>query len=125
MFETINIDRANQFANVARVQLRSPHLSLTRTKEGRLDFERYMYQRKVIKAVKSTPWDYALDEISLEDGKVGLVDEVPSQRVALNLDLLNLTIGDLTSDPKHKNTISFSTRINDKGSLKIQSDVIR
>ncbi len=121
----ITVDRANQFANVAKVQVLSPHLSLTRTKDGRLDFERYMYQRKVIKAVESAPWDYALEEIALENGKIGLVDEVPSRRVALNLDLLNLTIGDLTSDPKHKNTISFSTRINESGSVKIQSDLIR
>jgi len=123
--EGISIDRASQFANVAKVQIRAPHLSLTRTKDGRLDFERYMYQRKVIKAVESTPWDYALGEIALENGNIRLADEVPSQRVALNLDLFNLTVGDWSSDPKHKNRIALSARINDKGSFKIQSDVIR
>ena len=68
---------------------------------------------------------YVLGEIALENGNIGLADEVPSQKVALNLDLLTLTISDLSSDPKHKNEITLSTRINDKGSLKIQSDVIR
>ena len=123
--EGIALDRAKQFANVAKVLLRAPHLSLTRTKDGKLDFERYMYQRKVIKAVESTPWKYALGMIAIENGNIRLADEVPSQRVALNLDLLNLAISDFTSDPKHKNTINLSTRINEKGSIKIQSDVIQ
>jgi hypothetical protein len=121
----ISIDRANQFAKVANVQIRSPHFSLARTQDGKLDFERYMYQRKVIKAVEATPWNYLFGEIALENGNIKLVDEVPSQKVALNLDRLNVAVKDISSDPKHKNKVTLSTRINESGTLDIQSDVIK
>lgn len=123
--ENALIDRAGKRAIVSALSLRKPSVEFKRLKDGKIDFtEQYLYPSKS-EASSSTPWSYKIDQMSLEEGNIEFIDEVPERNVAIALDGFNLLVGDFTSNPREKNTITLTTRINKQGSLKIQGDVTR
>lgn len=124
--EGVKVDRADKFAQVEKVSFSQPTAVLSRLKDGSIDWAKFAYASPPkAKEEPSIAWKYHLDEIALNGGKIVLNDEVPRRRTALNFDQLNLNVRDVSSDPKVKNEITFSTRLNQKGSLAAEGDLIR
>ncbi|MDD2368661.1 MAG: DUF748 domain-containing protein [Sulfuricurvum sp.] len=124
--EGIEVNRFAHRATVKSVSISKPTASLKRLKDGSIDVTHYLYSSpQKAESEPSAPWDYQLDEISLHDGALGFIDEVPHKNVALNFDQLNGGIRYFSSDAKAKNDISLSTRVNEKGLLELKGDLVR
>lgn len=124
--EDIRVLRAMKYAQVGNISLVHPAVALKRLKNGTLDLEQYLYASSTKKGEDLTvPWKYHIAHLGLVEGNINLTDEVPAQKVAVNLSQLNLEMKNFTSNPKDKSDITLSTRINEKGLFKLNSDVIR
>jgi hypothetical protein len=125
-----NVWPLRKHLEVQDVRLKGIDLSASRGKDGSINWLRYMDEIKKAfpddeNDTDKTPWSYLLNSISLDEGAVHLVDETPSHSVAVNLDGVNLSVLNFTSNPRDTNKFSLSTRINEKGLLTIQGDVTR
>ncbi|MDD5716950.1 MAG: DUF748 domain-containing protein [Sulfuricurvum sp.] len=125
----VEINREGKYARVQKVSLLQPEVAVKRLKDGTVDVSKYIYAppEKRGKAASSdkAPWGYRIDEIALHNGSAAFIDEVPSKEVSLKLDRMNLNVRDIENDPKVKNTLIASTRINGKSTLSLKSDVVR
>jgi hypothetical protein len=122
----IAILRAMKYAQVGKVSLIHPEISLKRLKNGTLDVQQYLYASASKKEQKSSaPWKYHVADMGVVQGHFHLSDEVPAKKVVVDLSGLDLEVKNFTSNPKDKNTISLSTTINKKGKLRLKSDVVR
>jgi hypothetical protein len=121
----IVLERDRRNARIERAHVRAPQIGVTRSKNGKLDIEQYVYQYKVTNAVKSTPWSYAFGEMGLSEGKVKWVDEVPVLAVTIALDDMGVRVQNFTSNPAQKNLFEISSRFNTAGSLDIKGEVTR
>ncbi|MDD2828408.1 MAG: DUF748 domain-containing protein [Sulfuricurvum sp.] len=125
-----NVWPLRKYLEAQDVRLEGIDLSALRAKDGSINWVRYADEIKKAfpddeNDTDKTPWSYLLSSLSLERGAVRFVDEVPSHSVTVNLDALNLSILNFTSNPHDKNNFSLSTRINEKSSLTLQGDIIR
>jgi len=125
--EGIEIDRAGRFAKVRKLSLLQPTLSVKRLHDGSIDLSRYAYASKSPSepTAKEAPWGYRLEEIDLHQGSVAFADEVPKKPVIVNLDQMNVAVTGFENNPSVKNNVVFSTRINQKSTLDLKSDLIR
>lgn len=123
----ISVERALKTARVSNITIENPSVALKRLKDGTLDLSRFVYAPPPHESKPSseTPWQYALDSATLSEGNVRFVDEVPSKKVALNLDRLTINVRNFSSDPKIANHIVASTRINGKSTLNVDADLVR
>lgn len=122
----INIEREGRFASIAKITVNNPAIELKRLKDGTIDLTRYLYvSAPKNKSDDASPWGYRFDEVALNNGAVGLADEVPSRKVALNLNELNVNVQNFNSDPKIAMHIAASTLINSTSSLRADADVVR
>jgi hypothetical protein len=124
--EAISLDRAGRFVGVQKLSLLKPQATLKRLKDGSIDLSRYV----VRSSSKSSPsseaeWGYRIEEIDLSNGSVGFVDEVPKKKVAVNLDQLNLNLKGFENNPSVKNYLTLSSRINERSTIDLKSDLIR
>jgi hypothetical protein len=106
------------------------NLSAQRSSEGKIDWMKYIAEiQKAFPKEETnetaTPWSYGIDEIALSNSAVEFVDEVPSKKVTMNLDQLNLNLKGFQSDPSVKNDITLSSRFNQSGSIVLNSELIR
>lgn len=124
--EGITIEREGKFASVSKVSIDAPSIELKRLKGGKIDLTCYLYASAPTKdSAEASPWGYRVDEVALNGGVVGFVDEVPSKKVALTLNQLSLSVRDFSSDPKLANHIAASALINGESSLRIDADLVR
>lgn len=122
----ITLDREGKFASVSKVSVQNPAIELKRLKGGKIDLTRYLYAAPPSKdSAEVSPWAYRVDEVELNEGTVGFIDEVPSKKVALNLNQFNLNLRNFDSNPKIANHITASTLINTTSSLRVDADVVR
>ncbi|MFA6629409.1 MAG: DUF748 domain-containing protein [Sulfuricurvum sp.] len=125
--EGVSVDRAGRFASVKRIALQQPSVSLKRLNDGSIDLSRYAYASKSTPkpSTQEAPWGYRLDEIDLSQGSVAFRDEVPKRAVALKFDQMHLNLRGFESNPEVKNYLTFDTRINEKSTLELKSDITR
>lgn len=124
--EGVDLDREGRFARISKVSLNDPQIDLKRLKSGEIDLTRYLYAAPSKREEgASAPWGYRLDVLELNNGRIGLVDELPSTKVALNLSETMLNLRNLSSDPKEVNRMSASTRINGTGTFLLDADLVR
>lgn len=122
--EGIKVDRSGKFAEVQKLSLIQPQVALKRLKDGSIDLSRYAYGTSSSSSSEA-PWGYRIEEIDLSNGIVGFVDEVPKKKVAVNLDQLNLNLKGFESNPSVKNYLTFTSRINERGTVDLKSDLVR
>jgi len=124
--EGITIDRTRKFAQVQKISVLQPSIALKRLSDGSIDLSRYAYVTPSRPSVSSeTPWGYRIDELNVSNGSVGFVDEVPHKKVTADLDQLNLNVRGFESDPGVKSSLSFSSRLNEKSTIDLKSDMVR
>jgi hypothetical protein len=127
--EGIEIDPSGKHAAVEKVSFLAPKVSLNRLKEGSIDLTRYAYAPKSApKAPPSsseTAWGYRIDEIDLSHGAIRFGDELPKKKVNLNLDQIHLNLKGLRSDPSSPMALALDTRLNEKSTAALTSDLIR
>lgn len=124
--EGIEIDRSGKFASVKKLSLTQPTVALKRLPDGSIDLSRYAYSSPAKPtSSEGTPWGYRVEEIDLNNGSVGFRDEVPKKPVAINLDQLNLNLRGFESNPSVNNRLTLSSRINEKSTVRLDSDVVR
>lgn len=124
--EGINVHRAVKKATVSAIVVNNPSIAFKRLKTGDIDLlKSYLYRSKESSETSSVPWKYALDRVALEEGSIRFVDELPSKKVAIDLDSIRLSISDFTSNPHDPNHLSLFTHINRKGSLRLDASLVR
>ncbi|MCK9371996.1 MAG: DUF748 domain-containing protein [Sulfuricurvum sp.] len=124
--EGIDLDREGRFVRISKVSLNTPQIDLKRLKSGEIDLTRYLYAAPSKReAGESAPWGYRLDTVELKNGRIGLVDELPSKKVAINLNEMIVNLRNLSSDPTEVNRINVSTRINGAGMFRLDGDLVR
>lgn len=122
----VTIDRARKFAQVQKISVLQPSITLKRLSDGSIDLSRYAYVTPSRPSVSSeTPWGYRIDELNVSNGSIGFVDEVPHKKVTANLDQLNMNVRGFESDPSVKSSLSFFSRLNEKSTIDLKSDMVR
>lgn len=112
------------------LKLDGMNFSAQRSSAGKINWLTYI--EKIQKAFpkeetneSETPWSYGIDEITLNNSSVGFIDEVPSKKVILTLDQMNLNLKGFQSDPSVKNYLTLSSRFNQSGTVELKSDLVR
>ena len=124
----ISLDREAQDALVETVELEGMSLSLKRLKDGSVDLKQLLYisnKKEETRQEPSKPWTYRVNEMAVNNGRVGFVDEVPSRLVAINLDEVHVGMKNISSNPRENIRIESSSRINQKTTLKTSSQLRR
>ncbi len=124
--EDISLDREAQNALIGKVRMEGMTLLLKRLSDGSIDLKQFLYvSKKKETAPKSTskPWSYRVNEVALNNARVGFLDEVPSHTVVINLDDLHVGVKNITSNPRESMNIESSSKINKKTTLKITSQL--
>ncbi|ADR35193.1 hypothetical protein Sulku_2534 [Sulfuricurvum kujiense DSM 16994] len=122
----ITIDRARKFAQVQKISVLQPSIAFKRLSDGSIDLSYHAYAAPSRSSSSSeTPWGYRIDELNVSNGSVGFVDEVPHKKVTANLDRLNMSVRGFESDPGVKSSLSFSSRLNEKSTIDLKSDIVR
>ncbi|MBV5321154.1 MAG: DUF748 domain-containing protein [Sulfuricurvum sp.] len=116
--------------NAKMLTLEGVNLSAHRSHEGKIDWLNYIEEiQKAFPSEESdeskTPWTYGIDEIALNNSGIGFVDEVPNKKVAFNLDQMSLNLKGFQSNPSVKNDLTFSSRINEKSTIELKSEIVR
>lgn len=106
------------------------NLSARRYHDGKIDWLSYIDKTQKAFPKKETnetsaPWNYKIGEIALANSAVGFVDEVPSKKVVMSLDQINASLKGFQNDPSVSNALTFAARLNQRGTLSLNSDVIR
>lgn len=118
--------RQSKKINVSEVSINGLKIGLKRLKNGKIDLiDEYLYVPKTASTASSSPWQYDIARVMLNDSEIHLVDEVPSKAVVVDLSQFNLGIENLSSDLNRPNTISLESRINQKSSLKYNGSLIQ
>jgi uncharacterized protein involved in outer membrane biogenesis len=123
----IVVDRESKRATVQRLAVNGANASLKRLKNGEIDLQQLIYASKkpAKEAGKSTPWEYVVDQIELNQTKVNFTDEVPKHAVVADIDNLWLKVNGFSSDKKAMMVIESTARINQKAMLKVHSQLTR
>jgi hypothetical protein len=125
--EGIAIDRARKFAQVQKISVLQPSIALKRLSDGSFDLSHYAYATTSSRPAPASEasWGYRIDELNVSNGSVGFADEVPYKKVTANLDRLNLNVKGFESDPSVKSSLAFSSRLNEKSTIGLKSDIVR
>jgi hypothetical protein len=112
------------------LKLDGMNLFAQRSREGEIDWMNYVAEIQKAFPKEDTndsemPWTYSIDEIALSNSAVEFVDELPSKKVTMNLDQLNLNLKGFQSDSSIKNDLTLSSRFNQSGSIELDSEFIR
>ena len=116
--------------NAESLSLEGMTLSAYRSHEGKIDWLTYIeafqkaFPKEETNEVK-TPWVYGIKTIELKNGSVGVIDDVPNKKVAVNLDQINISLKGFESNPSVKNYLTVSSRINERGTFDLKSDLVR
>lgn len=133
-FESLNVggialEREAKNAHIQNVIIDEADVSSKRLKNGTIDLQQLMYSSpKTVDKEKDsaeTPWSYFVDNFGLNNAKIGFVDEVPKRNVAVDVDSLFVGIKNVSSNPKMTMSIDAQSRINQKTTLKISSQLRR
>ncbi|MDP2604606.1 MAG: DUF748 domain-containing protein [Deltaproteobacteria bacterium] len=126
------IDSYEVFANRAAltmIKANGTELHLTRDRNGDLNFTSLVSvppsKTEVPQKKESTPFNYHVDEILIESGKLLFIDQGPEKPYRTQLENIHLNIKGLTNEPEKKANVelSFETdakeRFNHTGSLQL------
>lgn len=127
--EGIALNREAQNAHIQNVSINGITTSLKRLKDGTIDLQQLSAPSPKTKTQpkksEEKPWQYRVDNFGVNNGKIGFIDTLPAQAVAVNIDNLFLAVHGFSSNPKETMTIESRARINDKTTLKIASQLRR
>lgn len=127
--EGIALEREAKNSYIQKVRINGGTASLKRLKDGTIDLQQLIApstkEKNKLKNPDEKPWRYSVDTIGLNDGKIGFIDSVPTQKVVVNVDNFFLNLKGFSSNPKETMRIETSARINQKTTLKIGSDLRR
>lgn len=120
----MEIDRVGKVAEVQKLSLRGPSIVVKRLSDGSVDLSQYVYASSS-EGAQGTPWGYKIGEIDVGEGSVAFRDEVPQKKVTANFDQIHLNLKGFESNPERKTELFFTSRLNNKSTIELQSDLVR
>ncbi|MGZ5208874.1 MAG: DUF748 domain-containing protein, partial [Sulfuricurvum sp.] len=125
----IALEREAKNAHIQNVMIDGAAVSSKRLKNGTIDLQQLITSSpKMIDKKKNgdeRSWSYFVDNFGLNDAKISFVDEVPRRKVVVDIDNLFMEVKNVSSNPKMMMSIEAQSRINQKTTLKISSQLRR
>ncbi|MFA6144462.1 MAG: DUF748 domain-containing protein [Sulfurimonas sp.] len=127
--EGLALNREAQNTHIQNVSINGATTSFKRLKDGTIDLQQLIAPspntKTQAKKSEEKPWHYRVDNFGVNNGKIGFIDTLPSQNIAVNIDNLFLDVKGFSSNPKETMIIESRARINEKTTLKIASKLRR
>jgi hypothetical protein len=124
--EGIALEREIKNALVEKVEIDGLSVLLKRLKDNSIDLKQLLYVSNVKEKKpkeSATPWNYRVNDVALNHGSAGFVDEVPSRSVKINLDEVHVGVKNISSNHRETMSIESFSRINKTTTLKTNSQL--
>jgi hypothetical protein len=114
----VDADLLGRSVRVGSLRLRDGRLQLVRLKDGTLDLQQLFTPKpQPPPKVPAQPWSFTLAEFGLQGFQAGFEDRVPPRTVRAAIQGLDLTLKDLSLDPKGTATLALAMTLNGSASL--------
>ena len=125
--KSIKVDLHGHRVDVGEVSNTGTRARLLRNKEGKIEWVSSPLLKTVRKAGQELsderPWVGSVGKLAINDLSLRIDDQATTPAAVQILDGFNLTGENLSSEPNKKGTISLKTKVNQKGSLKVDGSL--
>ncbi len=123
----MRLDLAGHRVDIAEVGTNEMRLLLVRNKEGKIEW----VSSPVLKTVRAAkqelsderPWIASIGKVAVDDLVLRVEDQTTRPAAVQVIDGFSLTAENLSTEPGKKGNVSLKSRINQKGSLKVDGSV--
>ena len=125
--KSVKVDLHGHRVEIGEVSNTGTRAKLLRNKEGKIEWVSSPLLKTVRKAGQELsderPWVGSVGKLAITDLSLRVEDQATTPAAVQVIDGFNLTGENLSSEPNKKGTISLKTRVNQKGSLKVDGSV--
>jgi hypothetical protein len=125
--KNVNVDLHGHRVDVGEVINTKTRAKLLRNKEGKIEWVSSPLLKTARKAGQELsderPWVGSVGKLAINDLSLRVEDHATTPVAVQLIDGFNLTGENLSSEPNKKGTISLKTKVNQKGSLKVDGSV--
>ena len=124
---SVKVDLHGHRVDIGEVSNSGTRARLLRNKEGKIEWVSSPLLKTVRKAGQELsdqrPWVGSVGKLAINDLSLRIEDQATTPAAVQLIDGFNLTGENLSSEPNKKGTISLKTKVNQKGSLKVDGGV--
>jgi hypothetical protein len=125
--KSVKVDLHGHRVEIGEVSNSGTRARLLRNKEGKIEWVSSPLLKTVRKAGQELsdqrPWVGSVGKLAINDLSLRIEDQATTPAAVQLIDGFNLTGENLSSEPNKKGTISLKTKVNQKGSLKVDGGV--
>ena len=125
--KSVKVDLHGHRVEIGEVSNTGTRARLLRNKDGKIEWVSSPLLKTVRKAGQELsderPWVGSVGKLAINDLSLRVEDQATTPAAVQVIDGFNLTGENLSSEPNKKGTISLKTRVNQKGSLKVDGSV--